>query len=189
MKAINTYYNGNYFRSRLEARWAVFFDLIGVKYTYEATGFKNEKGEYYLPDFHLHNVFLRRGDIDIKEYGINVKAADGIYLEIKPLSFTECTIKQAEWFTKPLVLFKDNPIKGIWIGQYDNDNYQLTPYWDDYMAFWKCHNCGQVKVEFLEGNYDYCPVCKSEGCDYTIEDAALKATMTRFEHLSHDSAI
>lgn len=176
MKSIDTYYNGNYFRSRLEARWAVFFDLIGVKYTYEPNGFKNENGEYYLPDFHLHNVILRNGNHSI----------DGIYLELKPKSYDDSTIKQAEWFTKVLVLFKGNPDNGVWLsglGEYNVDNYQLTPHWDDCMAFWKCSECGQVKVEFQEGNYDYCPICDSYGCDVFLKDAALVATMTRFEHL------
>ena len=39
-KAIETVYNGYRFRSRLEARWAVFFDALGVKYEYEAEGFE-----------------------------------------------------------------------------------------------------------------------------------------------------
>ena len=32
IKAIETKYNGFRFRSRLEARWAIFFDSIGLKY-------------------------------------------------------------------------------------------------------------------------------------------------------------
>lgn len=52
MKAIETRYNGHRFRSRTEARWAVLFDHLGVKYEYEAEGF--ELGGYrYLPDFYL----------------------------------------------------------------------------------------------------------------------------------------
>jgi hypothetical protein len=32
IKTIETIYNGYRFRSRLEARWAVFFDAMGIKY-------------------------------------------------------------------------------------------------------------------------------------------------------------
>ena len=53
MKAIETYYNGYRFRSRLEARWAVFFDTLGVKYEYEIEGYNLCDGDYYLPDFYL----------------------------------------------------------------------------------------------------------------------------------------
>jgi hypothetical protein len=53
IKAIETVYNGYRFRSRLEARWAVFFDALGVEYEYEPEGFKHENGECYLPDFYL----------------------------------------------------------------------------------------------------------------------------------------
>ena len=53
LKPIETIYNGNRFRSRLEARWAVYFDLMGVQYQYEPEGFVLENGVYYLPDFYL----------------------------------------------------------------------------------------------------------------------------------------
>jgi len=39
IKAIETVYNGYKFRSRLEARWAVFFDALGIEYEYEKEGF------------------------------------------------------------------------------------------------------------------------------------------------------
>ena len=53
IKAIQTYYNGYKFRSRLEARWAVFFDELGIRYEYEPEGIKLSDGTVYLPDFYL----------------------------------------------------------------------------------------------------------------------------------------
>ena len=50
MKAIQTAYNSYLFRSRLEARWAFFFDSIGVDYEYEPEGYELD-GVRYLPDF------------------------------------------------------------------------------------------------------------------------------------------
>lgn len=50
IKAIETVYNGYRFRSRLEARWAVFFDALGIDYQYEKEGFELKAGRY-LPDF------------------------------------------------------------------------------------------------------------------------------------------
>jgi hypothetical protein len=58
IKAIDTFYNGNYYRSRLEARWAYFFDLINVKYVYECDGFELNNGVRYLPDFFLPDMDL-----------------------------------------------------------------------------------------------------------------------------------
>lgn len=52
IKAIETTYKGYRFRSRLEARWAVFFDALGIEYQYEVEGFEFE-GQRYLPDFWL----------------------------------------------------------------------------------------------------------------------------------------
>ena len=51
MKAIDTQYKGYNFRSRLEARWAVFFDALGLKWEYEPEGFELDDGTKYLPDF------------------------------------------------------------------------------------------------------------------------------------------
>lgn len=53
IKAIETYYEGRRFRSRLEARWAVFFDTLGIKWIYEPEGIKLSDGTCYLPDFYL----------------------------------------------------------------------------------------------------------------------------------------
>ena len=38
IEAIPTKYNNYLFRSRLEARWAVFFDAAKIKYEYEVEG-------------------------------------------------------------------------------------------------------------------------------------------------------
>ncbi len=51
-----TTYNGITFRSRLEARWAVYFDCIGIKYEYEMERFDFNDGTSYLPDFYLPQV-------------------------------------------------------------------------------------------------------------------------------------
>jgi hypothetical protein len=56
IKAIETSYAGHLFRSRLEARWAVFFDTLGVKWEYEAQGFELPSGATYLPDFRLPDL-------------------------------------------------------------------------------------------------------------------------------------
>ena len=55
IKPIETVYNGYRFRSRLEARWAVFFDALGVKYEYGPGGFE-VNGVKYLPDFLIYDV-------------------------------------------------------------------------------------------------------------------------------------
>jgi hypothetical protein len=52
IKPIETEYAGCRFRSRLEARWAVFFDTLGVRWEYEPQGFETAGGRY-LPDFYL----------------------------------------------------------------------------------------------------------------------------------------
>lgn len=57
VRAIQTRYAGCHFRSRLEARWAVFFDAIGIEWLYEPEGYETPHGRY-LPDFVLPGLGL-----------------------------------------------------------------------------------------------------------------------------------
>lgn len=66
MKAIETRYRGCRFRSRLEARWAVFFDALKIKWEYELEGYVLNDGTWYLPDFWLPTF------------------AGGMFVEVKP---------------------------------------------------------------------------------------------------------
>ena len=61
IKAIETEYKGYKFRSRLEARWAVFFDLLGWQWEYEPVDFNG-----WIPDFVIYGK-------------------DKIYVEVKPV--------------------------------------------------------------------------------------------------------
>lgn len=74
MEVIQTYYNGYHFRSRLEARWAVFLDALGVRYEYEPEGFDLGDGLYYLPDFRV-KCWGTRGSFDGPPFDL--------YIEIK----------------------------------------------------------------------------------------------------------
>jgi len=53
IKAIPTAYKNRTFRSRLEVKWAVYFDAMGIKWDYEPAGFQLADGSWYLPDFWL----------------------------------------------------------------------------------------------------------------------------------------
>jgi hypothetical protein len=67
LKAIDTPYSNHLFRSRLEARWAFYFDVLNTTWEYEKEGFELGNGERYLPDFYLPQHRL--------------------YAEIKPIKF------------------------------------------------------------------------------------------------------
>lgn len=63
MEAIETQYKGLRFRSRTEARWAVFFDALGLFWRYEEEGYKlpspgSPEPVLYLPDFWFPNLKL-----------------------------------------------------------------------------------------------------------------------------------
>lgn len=50
-----TRYNGVLFKSMLEARWAMYFDLVRVEWRYEDEGYRLPSGPY-LPDFWLPDL-------------------------------------------------------------------------------------------------------------------------------------
>ena len=64
---IQTRFMGYRFRSRLEARWAVFLQTLGIPWEYEPEGFDLGQAGWYLPDFKL-----------------TVPNLETVYVEVKP---------------------------------------------------------------------------------------------------------
>lgn len=88
IQPIETRYDGHKFRSRLEARWAVFFNALGVAWGYEPQGYVitdpwGNQSRNYLPDFYLPglDVFAEvKGDpsaVDWVMWCVAVDAASG----------------------------------------------------------------------------------------------------------------
>jgi hypothetical protein len=75
IQPIQTSFKGYKFRSRLEARWAVFFTALGIKWEYEREGYDID-GRWYLPDFWL-------------PYEPDEEKGWGFWVEIKPGSLDE----------------------------------------------------------------------------------------------------
>lgn len=67
VQSIETHYAGCRFRSRLEARWAVFLDHLHIDWEFEPQGFELPSGRY-LPDFRIST-----GLPDAPEFWIEVK--------------------------------------------------------------------------------------------------------------------
>ena len=89
IKPIETVYNGYRFRSRLEARWAVFFDALKVNYEYEPEGFELPSGNYYLPDFRIKCYGKRGSNCAFDKW--NLIACESCIHRISNIS--ECTIQ------------------------------------------------------------------------------------------------
>jgi hypothetical protein len=74
MKAIETKWKGYRFRSRTEARWAVFLEKLGVAFEYEPEGVMLPSGPY-LPDFRLDSF-----PVEVFPGG---RTTQGVWLEVK----------------------------------------------------------------------------------------------------------
>jgi hypothetical protein len=90
LKPIETRYYGYCFRSRLEARWAVFLDTLGVAYEYEKEGYDLAVAGWYLPDFWL----------PVKECWIEVKGKDPTAQELDKVKGLALASKVPVWLFK-----------------------------------------------------------------------------------------
>ena len=132
IKPIQTYYDGHWFRSRLEARWAVVLKYLGVPYEYEPEGFDLGDGMRYLPDFRVKCYGLR-GNYERKE-------PFDLYIEVKGKMTAEDAAK-IKRFTNwrdqyglrqyPVLIVDKIPDEGCATGWelYENPvGFELTPF-------------------------------------------------------------
>ena len=67
-KSLSTWYKGQLFRSRLEARFAKVFDELNIESIYEPEGFELTTGLKYLPDFFLKFKDGTKQVLEVKGY-------------------------------------------------------------------------------------------------------------------------
>lgn len=134
--AIETRYAGCLFRSRLEARWAVFYDSLGIEWRYEPEGFDLKDLGWYLPDFWLPEL--------------------GLVIEIKPDSdFREETLQKLRLAAEALnartgLLFYGDIPRGDPAEPYLTSAYAVSGgEWQDSEYWWcECPECGRLDVQF-----------------------------------------
>lgn len=122
IKPIQTHYKGYHFRSRLEARWAVFFDALGLKWEYEPEGFVLPSGRQYLPDFRISGVDT---NYDPYVFWIEVKGSAEKMSTIEKEKIKEFQ-KAIRSGTEDLILVDGLPEKRLYSG--GSFNYLLWSY-------------------------------------------------------------
>ena len=170
IKPIETRYKGYRFRSRLEARWVVYFDAIGLKWEYEPEGFDLEKYGYYLPDFWLPQVNMW-AEVKAKEF------TDGENLKARAL---------AEMTGRPVLRLVGTPDFKTYVAWIPK-NYYGTDIEADYdeidFLISMYHNYPREEHRFYE-NSGYVPCWNFEGewPDSEVRQAIEKSRSARFEH-------
>lgn len=169
-RAIETRYRGQRFRSRLEARWAVFFDTLAVRWVYEPEGFDLD-GLWYLPDFWLPDLGWWA---EIKpELGMG----DRFYMpEVhKVMALANHTGRRAflleGWFD-PLEVDAGG---GYVVGMPDWDRYDLGGNWA------ACLECGDIGI--TDGGHRHSLACEhgAYGTSPLLAAAYDRARSARFE--------
>lgn len=178
--ALPTRYAGCHFRSRTEARWAVFFDTLGVPWQYEPQGFDLD-GHRYLPDFWLPslNAWYEVKGRPPTEHEENLarKLGEG----------TGCTVYIA-WGDIPRNP-SDFGTSGDWYGLAAPEHQQwgITPFpnWDIDYAWCVCPQCGKFGIEFEARGERVCRLSGDKGRngnDRRLLAAYQAARSARFEH-------
>jgi hypothetical protein len=200
-KAIETIYRGYRFRSRLEARWAVFFDAVGLPFEYEKEGFVLDDGTHYLPDFWLPTLKLWleiKGELDFIEHTVPV---DSSFILSRNEKLYACPVLDLmrrfrscqPW---PVALIVGQPGEHrIWFFAWDMSSSSAGEY-EDSNTLW-CVANDQVTLDVHISNPDreiysdslYGDLMKqftySRDYRYTlgpIENALLQARQARFEY-------
>lgn len=148
---LETRYAGCRFRSRLEARWAVLFNALRIRWEYEPQGFQTEAGPY-LPDFRLYGL---GGDGFGKPYlwfevkpDVGDRAADPRWLAVA----VDAPLIVAYGMPRP----DDDLIWGSsssngWMELYDTyvvEDDVASGGWDNGRAFGVCRSCGRLGITF-----------------------------------------
>lgn len=142
---IETRYDGRLFRSRTEARWAVFFNELRLDYDYEKEGFKLKHG-WYLPDFWLSDLDCW---IEIKGQYPNEKEKK-LCIDL----FNESHKKVYLFVGSPEYggsyrCDEELPISGFLYG--DNNDHPF-----DGQRFCKCSVCGKIGIAWTGCNQGIC---------------------------------
>jgi hypothetical protein len=144
--AIETQYNGYRFRSRTEARWAVFFDALGMPYEYEREGFVLD-GRPYLPDFWLPEL--------------------GCWVEIKgqrPTDQEEALAHALAQATGKDVYVFYGSIEDNASGRSDGAfKYFAGGGWDNYHTWCECPKCGALGIQFSGASNRNCQCAPAHG--------------------------
>lgn len=148
-KAIPTEYQGILFRSRSEARWAVFFNTLGIRWEYEKEGY--QLGDIcYLPDFWLPE----------QDCWFEVKGADPDDLDCKKSSRLALYTGKVAYITFNEMALPGEP-RGI--ARFHVFFPGETPDADMDYTWCECPNCGKLGITYL-GYADRLP-CKARHND------------------------
>ncbi len=181
IKAIETVYNGYRFRSRLKARWAVFFDSLGIQYEYEPEGFDLGDAGWYLPDFWLSTfdgglycaVKFAGGDFS--------KALE--FAKLKDIWICEGVPDAAIYKTACMLDYPDCPPEIVYSCGIPNWN---QAHGENRMYWLPCELAGQGGCGGVCGDdYHPVPISKELLAEYENDHVSLAITaarQARFEH-------
>jgi hypothetical protein len=146
VQPIETRYAGCLFRSRLEARWAVFYDCLGIDWRYEPEGFDCLDLGWYLPDFWLPAfqfvIEIKPGYPSEEEEGIQIQklriATEGLRAKCGFLFYGDIPRSNpAEDYCESALLVCPDPTGGF------------DGHWQDNAHWWcECPCCGQLGIAF-----------------------------------------
>lgn len=180
IKPIETKYKGYKFRSRLEARWAVFFDAAGIEWEYETEGYQFDDGTKYLPDFYLpesKQFFEVKGvmtETDMQKIKKLISCGKDVAIGYSDYTFQACS---------DYLISEEKQEYGMCLDLKDMSELCRCPncrkfFFLGLYGTWSCRCCG----EYLGDDREVYADGELYNVDKKIQRAITAAKQARFEH-------
>ncbi len=175
IKAIETVYHGYRFRSRLEARWAVFFDNLDMEFEYELEGYELGGGLRYLPDFYLPSIGVH---VEVKPHE-NLSKAEIRKLVTFAADHDKQTLLIVGSPTNEKMYFLDRRALPPWheLEEHDDEETLRAVFWEEARD-----SAVQFATLPMAGGWHLVYTELPPNNDYRRSEALLEAKQARFEH-------
>lgn len=187
LSMVQTTYNGKAFQSGLHARWAVFFDHLGIAWKYRETTYDLKSTGVFTPEFWLPDVWYRH----VAKGTIVQIVAPCIRGMMEPLEVASALCVVSGHACHVVVgTPAGSGMEGLqWFVLAPNPDESGRIVWDAPFVWYRCQACNAHMLCFPETSYENCPECGSvmdwgsrvSGEADVFAQAAHKANTARLE--------
>jgi hypothetical protein len=141
---LETFLNGRKYRSRLEARWSIFFDRLGIRYQYEPVIFPGYLVDFFIPQ--------------------QPRFCENTCFEIKPSDLAESETNQlGDFATENLPIYVLTELPDLDGDPPGDGYYYFGRGWDNNQRFCVCSHCGIYGIRYEGRSERLSCLCTKDG--------------------------